>query len=211
MKKVIILLITLVLSSCFFACNPTNSNNKNVITYSTNYGSKIENISKAKQTKINEYVVDCKTLFISAYKESVVEYITNPFIDFTDTFVYDFSTVNEASLNEPSTENWERIKKLHNSETTPIMYIELYGYCSYYGDNYIPHALSDIGVMNGFFIFEDNSVVSYTFRRICNYTYYYELINGTTVINCGDKYAEKTTSSYIKSFNKQPTKLHNVA
>ena len=197
MKKNFFVLV-IIFCFCFSGCGVTNNNE---IIYSTNWGVKIENLSESKQSQIGDYVIDCKALFVDTYKENIDGRVLEPFIDFTDVYAYDFSDVNEVVLDEYSMSVWEKIKSLHNNEATPLMYIELNGYCPYYGDYSFITQLNQTAIKNGFFIYNDNTVVQASYVWVANSCYFYELVRGTNIINCGNKYAESIDSNSIDNFD----------
>lgn len=202
MKKNLFLILLIILCFCFSGCGTTNNNaNNSEIIYSTNWGLKIENLSGTKQSEISDYVEDCKVLFIDTYKEQTEGLILESFIDFTDVFVYDFRGVDESALDKDSLLLWKEIKKLHNNETNPLMYIEINGYCPYYSDDSPITQINQISIMNGFFIYNDNTVVCCRYQVIMSIVYIYGLVSGTTIINCGNKYAESIDSNCIKNFD----------
>lgn len=181
-------------------CTECNSVILNKIQYAVSDGTKIETLPTSEQNKIDEYVADCKTLYTVGYAYNVIstfsESSIDPYISFTDTFIYDFSNIKEESLNSESLILWNKIKSLNEGESKPIMYIELSGYVEYF-PNYKPDPLQNYGILNGFFIFEDETVIPMTYHRICTMVYVFELVQGTQLINCGNKYAEEINSKKI--------------
>lgn len=209
MKKFLISIVFIILCFCFSACETTTNNainngDNNGIIYSTNVGVKIDSFSETKQSEIGNYVADCEVLLVNSYKEVITDIhagqIVNPYIDFTEVFVYDFSNVEETTLEDNSLLIWEQIKELRNNEAKPLMYIQINGYCQYFSNDYIATQLGEINIMNGFFIYNDNTVVQMHYRMIANRLYIYDLPKGTVVINCGNKYSQKNTSSDINNF-----------
>ncbi len=220
MKKLFIPILFIILCFCFSACETTTNNainnrDKNGIIYSTNFGAKIESFSEDKQAEISNYVADCKVLFVNAYREKVNEMhdgqITNPYIDFTDVFVYDFSNVIETTLDNDSLKVWKKIKELRNNEVKPLMYIQINGYCQYFSNDYIATQLGETAIVNGFFIYNDNTVVSMSYQNVASYVYFYGVPKGTVTINCGNKYAQKHTLSDINNFDGKLKTLEVVA
>ena len=207
MKKSLILIVFIIFSFCFGACGTVNTANnngdKNEIIYSTDFGTKIENFSEAKQAEVSNYVADCKVLFVNEYKEKIEthNHISKPFVDFTDVFVYDFENIIETTLDDNSLLLWELIKEVRNNEAKPLMYVQINGYCQYFSDDYIATQLGVTGISNGFFIYNDSTVVQLRYDQVASRVYVYELPKGTTIINCGDKYSQKNTSSDIENFN----------
>ena len=207
MKKILFPIVLIIFCFCFSACEATNNGitnygDKNGIIYSTNFGTKIEDLSINKQYTISNYVSDCKILLINDYKESISRWqLANPYIDITDTFVYDFSNVNENDLDEESLSVWNSIKKMNNNEAKPLMYIQINGYCNYFSDDYIVTQINETSLTNGYFIFKGNIVVPAHYRYISNALFSYQLPKGTTIINCGNKYSEKNTSTDIHNFD----------
>ena len=208
MKKIFFVLV-IIFCFCFSGCgivnngntneeNYSNNETKNEIIYSTNWGTKIEEFSLIKQSQIGDYVIDCKALFVDTYKENMNGYVLEPFVDFTDVFVYDFSDVNE---DKDSMTVLEIIKNLRNNEATPLMYIELNGYCPYYSDYSFVTQINQLGLINGFFIYDDNTVVPCRYLQIIAKSYNAELVSGTTIINCGNKYAESIEVDSLKGFD----------
>jgi hypothetical protein len=217
MKKLLISLLSLIIIFTCVGCSTPNTNGNNTnnggINYSTNQGTKIENLATNKQQTIDKYVNDCKILYTLAYKEvrnnmNTVQPL--PYISFTDTFVYDFSGVNFASPS--TTDNYiiNQLKKLKDGQSLPIMYVEVLGYCSYFPDNYTITEIVATGINNGFFIYADNTVVAMRYQRVCSATYTYKLLDGTTTINCGNKYAQELNHAQINSFNLTPTTLTKI-
>ena len=208
--------MSIILCFCFSACgtsnnNATNNGDEDRIIYSTNFGAKIESFSEEKQSQISNYVADCKVLVLIKYKERVKDYILDPFVDFTDVFAYDFNNVDESNLDDNSLLIWKEIKGLRNNEAKPLMYIEINGYCRYFSDYYIATQLGEIAIVNGFFIYNDNTVVQILYRHVASYVYFYELPKGTVTINCGNKYSQKHTLSDINNFDGKLKTLEVVA
>ena len=172
------------------------------IHYSVNEGTKIESLSTTEQELIDEYVQDCKTIFTANYTSQRVSYGEDDqvpsYISFTDTFVYDFRNLNESTMDKSSLALWNKIREL--SESKPIMYIELNGYAPFWLDYYTVTSLQLGSVQYGYFIFEDESVVPYNYKYVCNTLYNYKLPNGTETINCGDKYAEEKSWEELLDF-----------
>ena len=137
--------------------------------------------------------------------------ITNPYIDFTEVFAYDFNNVDESNLDDNSLLIWEEIKGLRNNEVKPLMYIQINGYCQYLPNDYIATQLGETAIMNGFFIYNDNTVVPMPYRLVASRTYIYELPKGTVTINCGNKYSQKHTLSDINNFDGKLKTLEVVA
>ena len=50
-------------------------------------------------------------------------------------------------------------------------------------------------------IYNDSTVVQLRYDQVASSLYVFELPKGTTIINCGDKYSQKNTSSDIENFN----------
>ena len=157
----------------------------------------------AQQQTINEYVADCKVIYTAFYLGRVIDSSLNkPYVSFTNTFIYDFSKVNERDLNEPMSRLWDSIKALNNGESAPIMYIELSGYCNYFNDSYRATSFNETNHIYGYFIFENETVKPYLYRSLSASHYLFELPDGTEVINCGDKYAEgKEKDDLIKLYS----------
>ena len=114
--------------------------------------------------------------------------------------------MNESALDEDSLALWNALTGLRDNQAKPLAYVEFDGYvvennCPIYG-------LNATVVMNGFFVFDDFSVLNYRYDKLVLYTYVPTLMDGTEIINCGDKYAEEFTLLEIKAFNDKPTKLH---
>lgn len=65
-------------------------------------------------------------------------------------------------------------------------------------------------VSSCFLLFDNNSVWNLSYNNLVLYTAVKALIDGTEFINCGDKYAGEFTFLEIKTFDKQPIKLHLV-
>ena len=210
MKKLLITILSFIIILTCVGCSTPNTNGSNGISYSTNQGTKIDTLSTAKQQTIDKYVNDCKILYTLAYKEvrnNMATVQPLPYIAFTDTFVYDFSGVNFASPSAIDSNIIKRLQYLKDDQSLPIMYVEVLGYCSYFPDNYTITEIVATAINNGFFIYADNTVVEATYHRICSATYTYKLLDGTTTINCGNKYAQELNHVQIKSFNLTPTTL----
>ena len=207
MKKILFPIVFIIFCFCFSACEATNNNitnygDENRIIYSTNFGTKIEDLSNNKQSTISNYVSDCKILLVNSYKELINgRQLANPYIDITDTFVYDFSSVNENNLDEDSLSVWNSIKKMNNNEAKPLMYIQINGYCNFFSDDYVATQISETSLIHGYFIFKGNIVVPASYHYISSSSFIYQLPKGTTIINCGNKYSEKNTSTDIHNFD----------
>lgn len=160
---------------------------------SLSYGIKIESLPVAQQQKIDEYVFDCQNLFTASYVQSLNAWdyalLGEPYISFTDTFVYDFSRVNESNLDKITSKMWNDIKALNGGESTPIMYIELSGFSNLWGDTYKPTSIVENNIIYGYFIFENETIKPLLYKRICDRYYYYKMPDGTELINCGNKYS----------------------
>ena len=156
---------------------------------------KIESLALVQQQKIDEYVADCKLIYTATYAQLYetwnVDFLGEPYLSFTDTFVYDFSKVDENDPDAHTSFMWNEIKALNNGETAPIMYVELSGFCNYYGDAYKPSSFAETSFIYGYFIFENETVMPYLYSTICKKNYIYELPKATQLINCGDKYSEE--------------------
>ena len=208
MKKLFTLLLSIMLLFSFTACGSNgNSSNNREVKYAIDFGIKIEEIKKNKQDEISSYVEDCKILYIKGYKERVGAGESNleskAHIVFTETLMYDFSTVSEGNLSEDSLSVWKYIKDLGCGDSKPIYYIEFFGYCLFYGIDMIPKTLNIVGVQNGFFIYEDKTVVQYSYNNLLGYYYFFDTVTGTTKINCGNKYAETISTKDLANYNKQ--------
>ena len=162
---------------------------------SLSQGIKVESLPMTEQKRIDEYVADCQSIFTVAYLQLLdtwdYDSLGDPYISFTNTFVYDFSGVNESNFDATTSKMWNDIKELSDGESTPIMYIELFGFSNYFGDNYKPTSLMESAMIYGYFIFENEVVVPQLYKRICDRYYYYKMPEGTELINCGDKYSEE--------------------
>ena len=168
-----------------------------------NIGTKIENLPLSKQEKIADYVADCKTIFSVNYTASALDYnvLESSYISFTDVFVYDLSKIDESNLDELSLHKLNYIKSLHDGVSKPIMYIELSGFCnSPILDYYRPAYFSDIAIMHGYFIFEDETCVPMDYRQLCTMYYDYKMISGAEFINCGDKFSESKNAEELNYF-----------
>lgn len=189
----------------------TDAGNANTIRYSVDIGTKIEALSTADQKLIDEYVNDCKTIMATAYSHNYLtkdyELYSNPYFAFTDTAVYDFRNVDEASMGEKSLKLWNLIKETVGQGKEPIMYIELDGYACIWSDNFVRTSFEESAKINGFFVFADDSVIQLNYTQICKTFYIYQLIDGTEIINCGDKYAEDLSKEEIMTFDKEPIRL----
>ncbi len=168
----------------------------------SDYGIKIESLTPDQQQRIDEYVFDCQNIFTASYAHSLDTWDYSrfgaPYISFTDTFVYDFSTVNENDLDNGAYQIWNGIKALSKEESAPIMYIELSGFLNYLGDTYKPTSFAESSLVYGYFIFEDETCVPMTYKSMCSKYYYYKMPERTDLINCGDKYSgEKSTEALV--------------
>lgn len=203
MKKVFLFLLTVATCACFAGCGGKKSDAG--VYYSIDRGTKIEDLSDFSQKEIGECVTDCKVFLIDSYKAKE-SYSYDVVI--TDTFVYDFSGVNESALDQDSLKIWNMLIEQRNNKAKPLMYVEFDGYalesdCPIIG-------LNATAAINGFFVFDDNSVLNLSYNTLVLYTTVKTLIDGTELINCGDKYAGEFTFLEIKTFDKQPIKLHLV-
>ena len=159
---------------------------------------KIDALQFDLQQKIDDYVADCKTIYTASYVNTLAgafeefeELYGEPYISFTDTFVYDFSEVDESGLGVTTSKIWNDIKAFSDGNSVPIMYIELQGFSNYWGESYKATTLLENGIIYGYFIFEDETVIPYNYRNICNKYYHYKMPEGTELINCGDKHSEE--------------------
>lgn len=206
MKKLIsftavILLLVSMLSSC---------TKNSVIRYSTSQGTKIEKLTRYEQADIDEYVNDCKAIFTHGYAdllESQLRSIQEPYLAFTDTFVYDFRDVDESDMSKQSSMIWKNIKELNPNDAEPIMYIELCGYLKYWSDDYVITSFNETAMLYGFFIFDDDTYAQNTYKRICNINYTFTLVDGAEIINCGDKYSEELDGDQVLDFDEDIERL----
>ena len=156
---------------------------------------KIESLPLELQGKIDAYVADCKTIYTASYAQDLdsrnFDGFGEPYISFTDTFVYDFSKVDESGLGAVTSELWNDIKNLNDGQSAPIMYIELQGFSNFLGESYKPTTLLENATICGYFIFEDETVIPCEYKKICNMYFWYKMPEGTELINCGDKYSEE--------------------
>ena len=156
---------------------------------------KIESLPLELQGKIDAYVADCKTIYTASYAQYLDSYnfdgFGEPYISFTDTFVYDFSKVDESGLGAVTSEMWNVIKNLNDGQSAPIMFIELQGFSNYFGESYKATTLLENPIYCSYFIFEDETVIPCKYANICNMYLCYEMPEGTELINCGDKYSEE--------------------
>lgn len=179
-----------------------------VVTDKINYplinsGVKIESLPIEQQQKIDEYVADCKTIYTVSYiqySNQYVEMLGDPYLSFSDTFVYDLSKIDESKLDKNSASVWNHIKALNNGESKPIMYIEFSGFSNYFGHTYKPTSFAEANFMYGYFIFENETVKPYIYSMICQQLYAYTLPTGTELINCGDKYSEEKSADSLVAF-----------
>lgn len=207
MKKLFILLLSIMLLFSFTACSSNdNSSNNRDVKYAIDFGIKIEEIKKNKQDEISSYVEDCKILYINGYKERLgmaeSNFESKAYFVFTETLMYDFSTVNEGNLSEDSLSAWKYIKDLGCGDSKPIYYIEFFGLCPFYGIDMIPKTLNSVGVQNGFFIYEDKTVVQCSYNNLL-VRGFVDIVTGTTKINCGNNYAETISTKDLATYNKQ--------
>jgi hypothetical protein len=175
------------------------------IHYSVNVGTKIEALSKEKQSKIDNYATDCKTFVINGYKdfaENRAQKELQPYIAITDTFVYDFSSIDKNAADKDLLKEVSAI--FREDKVLPLMYIEFSGYLSYYtigGYNYKNISLAESNLMNGFLIFEDETVILGNYKRILK-MYGYNMPQSTLCINCGDKYSEELDANALELYDK---------
>lgn len=172
-------------------CNICNAADPNKIEYSVNFGTKIDTLSIFEQEMIDAYVADCKTLYKAAYTPTALDTRMDlvPYISFTDVIVYDFRNVDESTLDSKSLTLWDILKNFY-PESRPMMYVELAGYHAYFDSDLLTPIQSG-AIIYGFFIFEDETVIRQTYNRLGITVYVYKLFEGTTVINCGNKYSEE--------------------
>lgn len=175
------------------------------VRYSVSVGTKLETLPDAEQRQISECVADCATIMAATYS---YEYVSNsakyyeiPYFAVSDAFVYDFREIDEASMSENSLKIWNYIKETVGYGKTPLMYIELDGYACAYPHHYIPTSFEEAGIINGFFIFADDSFVRLNYARVCHRFYLYQMVDGAKVINCGDQFAEQFTKEDILTFD----------
>ncbi len=187
------------------SCNGGGQNNNGGddvsagIHYSVNVGTKIETLSEEKQLEIGNCVEDCKTFIINGYKESTLPEGVDHYIAITDTFVYDFSSLDEVTEDERVL---NMLKSLREDEVCPIMYIEFSGYVSFFGSNYKNIPLFNSGRMVGFFVFEDETFIALNYEKMCANIYYYAMPTNTVCINCGDKYSEELDANALEAYDK---------
>ena len=172
-----------------------------------NSGTKIEDLPLEKQQIIDDYVADCKTIYTANYASKLLEWnydmLGQPYLSFDYALVYDFSKVNESSMDEKSAQLWNQIKALNNGESAPMMYVELSGFVNFFGDAYKPTTFVETGYVYGYFIFENETVVRYNYKTICQNMYIYKLPDGTEIINCGNKYAEEKDEQMLMELIEQ--------
>ena len=188
-------------------CTMCNIANPNTIHYSINLGTKIETLSLNEQQLISEYVEDCQKLYTGTYAGYACRYwgndnsfTTKPYLLFTDTFVYDFRSADESNMDKNLLILWDSIKALSDGTSKPIMYIELCGYIQYFPDEFTLTTLQDGNFMWGYFIYEDETVVPYSYKKIGNECYAYKIPEETEIINCGNKYADEKSFEELIDF-----------
>jgi hypothetical protein len=93
------------------------------------------------------------------------------------------------------------VKALNGGVSEPIMYIELFGFSNYWSGDYKVTTFQENPIVHGYFIFENETVIVFPYKRICDRTYFYALPQGTGVINCGNKYFEEKTMEELLEFN----------
>ena len=71
-----------------------------------------------------------------------------------------------------------------------MMYVELAGYHVCFNSDLLT-PISGGSIIYGFFIFEDDTVILNTYDVLCRINFVYKLIEGTALINCGNKYSEE--------------------
>lgn len=188
-------------------CNICSAVDPNRIEYSVNLGTKIDTLSVSEQEMIDAYVADCKTLYKFGYAATALDTSLDlvPYISFADVLVYDFRDVDENTLDSKSLVLWNNLKKYY-IESRPMIYIELAGYHTYFNSD-IPTPIQSGSIIYGFFIFEDDTVISQTYNHLCRNAYVYKLIEGTKFINCGDKYTESFNE---EQFNAWVNSTHEI-
>lgn len=214
MKKIALCLVIIMSFSILVSCNifRLNTYNPDEIHYSIDEGSKIETLSTDMQAKIYNYAEDCKIFCINDYKNLINNKSfeeLDPYIAITDTYVYDFSAIDTETTNTEDLKVIEMLQKLRRDKSLPVMYVEFFGYVSYYpgfqGLMLMPlQVLQNIG---GYFIFGDETVISLPYRMMCATNYNYELPDGTVIINCGDAHSEELKGITVEWYNKTPTAL----
>ena len=207
MKKLFCLILTCIAiftcSSCSAGENQTGENQtgENQTEYLMSIGTKIDSLSKEDQDAISAYVSDCKTYLIEWYKEFNAEndhLDIDPYIVFTEVFVYDFRNCNVNSEESDDIWFWEYIKKLRADEKLPIIYIELQGYINYLGNEL--YTLNNLW-NNGIFIYDENTAIPYPHKSITQATMIFSYPTGTEFINCGNRFSEEFTSEAIVNYN----------
>ncbi len=209
MKKLLALFLATLMLFSLVSCSKNQGTNE--IHYSVNQGVKIEKLSEKDQELIDRYVSDCKILYAQKCSEDIKNRdVKTVYLAFNDVFVYDFRGLDETNLNEGTEGVWNVIKQLRNG-ATPIFYIELKGYNSYYNSEKTDNKIScfeESPYPGGFFVYEDNIVINYPYRQICNLAYQFAIPTDTKTINCGNKYAEELTKSDLQSYNETPKILN---
>ncbi len=169
-----------------------HTTNPNKIEYSISLGTKIDTLPVSEQEKIDAYVADCKTLYKYGYAQhlsDLKELDLVPYLSFTDVHIYDFRNVDENTLDGQSLSLWNSLKKFY-PESRPMMYVELAGYHACFNSDLLT-PISGGSIIYGFFIFEDDTVILNTYDVLCRINFVYKLIEGTALINCGNKYSEE--------------------
>ena len=172
-----------------------------------NSETKIEDLPSEQQERLGDYIADCKAIYTANYASKLFDWnydmLGQPYLSFDYALVYDFSKVDESSLDERTAQLWNQIKALNDGESVPMMYIELSGFVNFFGDAYKPTTFVETGYVYGYFIFENETVVRYNYKTICQNTYLYKLPDGTEIINCGNKYAEEKNEQMLVEFVEQ--------
>lgn len=207
LKSLLSLITTFSLSLNILSCttpSQTSEVNNNEIHYSINVGTKIDTLSNEKQALLDDYIEDCKIIFTNNYNElakkaPVFEIGVIPYLAFTDTFVYDFTTV-DLSFSD-SSDMLKMLQSLREDKMLPIMYVELQGYCTF-----LPTYNSFLQLDPNWcclFIFEDRTFVNTSYITLSNRYVIFEMPKDTLIINCGDKYAEELNANSLSNYNKK--------
>ena len=204
MKRLLCCIILIIAFICTLAScsnddpNITLNEDSNRITYSSNFGTKIDTLSISEQKMIDAYVEDCKTLYKVGYNTASIPDFLVPYLSFTDVIVYDFRNVDENTFDLQSLWLWNYLKKFY-PESRPMMYVELAGYHAYFNSDWLTPIQSG-AIIYGFFIFEDETVIRQTYNSLCHTVFAYKLFEGTTVINCGNKYSEELNGQQFNAW-----------
>jgi hypothetical protein len=102
----------------------------------------------------------------------------------------------------------QALKRLRTDGKLPLMYVELQGYVEYF-PGYLYTSIDEVNIVNGFFVYDDQTVINLNFKNISSSTYVYRLLENTQVINCGNKFSSEHsfTKNSLLDYNKNTSTL----